>query len=265
MASELAISLAQERFDRMKNRATRYWQEQARDAKEAHDREEWKTLGYDSFNDYLDAACDWGRSQTYAGMRALEKLSDLPAEVVERLPLGNAVILSNIPPQERDAETVRDAVEGTQKNFVQSVKRRKPNLHINVSETVSFKLHEGAQEVWRNALEDAKEEIGGKNVADGEAVEYIITQWQAGRGGETTARTQAIQAWVRTVEAIINELLPTLKFPDAKQWARNVIACERVRQAFGFAKGDAAEVKPKRTPKAPPATAERAAVTNRIQ
>jgi hypothetical protein len=227
----------------------------------------WTQVGYDTFSEWLKAVGEDSRSWAYSLAELYAEVeATVPAEALPNLTAANANDLTKLPENKRSDPTILAAAqEMSNPKFRKVLNKFQPGLALEEKEFKSFKMGDAARSVVMESVKIAIDESGGEIKTEGAAIEFICNEWKQQRDGEAGNQRSAVQSWVRTVEAIINELLPTLKFPDAKQWARNVIACERVRNAFGFAKGDAAEVKPKRTPKPPPAEAERAAVTNRIQ
>src|SRR5579862_1109960 len=231
-----ALTIATQRFERMHARAVLYWQSQARDALEARTTEEWRLLRkpdgcrYDTFGDYLEAACGWGSSQVYAGMGALERLAELPAETIERLPLGNAVLLGQIPAQERDPATVTAAVEQTAKEFERVVRRTKAHLHIDHSIPFAVRLHETAEAVVRDAIAKAKSDYN--LTADGAALEQICVEWIM---GEVSAeQRRAAEALYREIEDSItlDEVLG--RPPGMESWGRILAAAKAVSKLFGI-------------------------------
>jgi hypothetical protein len=72
---------------------------------------------------------------------------------------------------------------------------------------------------------------------EGEALEYICSEWQASRGNVTAGQRQAVRELVRIIEDIVvqnSAALPTILAPSPQQWAQVLIAVTRLQDAFGL-------------------------------
>jgi hypothetical protein len=169
------IGQAKERFDRMRQRARSYWYDQSLDAIAARDNREWETLGYKSFGAYIDEALGQGSSTVYLGMGTLEKLKGMPPDIVNQMSLDNATIVASLPEKERDAETIAVACTQSGKELKAKVRVEKAHLHLDFSETVSFRVHETAIPVIDQAIKRMMEMHN--LTAKGAALEYICQEW----------------------------------------------------------------------------------------
>lgn len=216
---------AMNRFERMSERARCFWREQAADAREARDRQEWKLLGYKTLDDYFEAVCGQGKTQLYKGIRALEELSSLPTEVVEKMSLESASLLGKMPEKERDADTVRAACEQTDREFSTTVRNTKAHLHIDQSQPITFKLHETAIEVIEGAIEKAMQVYG--LTAKGAALERICEEWK--QGDVSIEQHEAVR---KLAVAIDDSLIVGQALPEPKAMAKIWQLCSRMQKVF---------------------------------
>src|ERR1017187_3210991 len=169
-------SIAKQRFDRMSHRSKHFWIDTARDASEAKANREWEILGYAGFDEYLKAACGWCKSQAYVGMGALERLKELPEDVVQKMSLGNAALLGKIPPKERDADLIRSACLESEVEFAKTLQANKPAQHVDVTTLFTIRLHETAKLAIIEVLDEAKKHYDCASY--GEALEYVCQEAQ---------------------------------------------------------------------------------------
>jgi hypothetical protein len=211
----------------MRHRANSYWYEQSRDAIAARDNEEWKTLGYKSFGAYLDEALGEGKSTIYLGMGTLEKLKEMPAEIVSQMSLENAATVAKLPEKERDAETVAAACTKPGKDLRSKVRKEKAHLHLDFSETVSFKVHETAIQVIDRAIEKIMEMH--QLTAKGAALEYLCKEWMD--GDVSIEQHEAVR---NLFDAVEDSVVPGVAVPTPKAMFKIYQLTQRVGRLFHY-------------------------------
>lgn len=70
-------------------------------ARNIRDREYYRRIGFEHFNDWMESRIGESRASLYKKMRIVEKLSDLPISTLETLPITNCEILLEVPPSKR--------------------------------------------------------------------------------------------------------------------------------------------------------------------
>lgn len=141
----------------------------------------YREAGFASFDDWLAAVGDIGRSQAYLVMDLYTELeATVPAEVIAKLPLNNARDLVKLPESKRkDEETLAAACGQTNAQFRRRIEAVQPGLHLEDLEYIGFKVHASAKTTIEQALERAQEiyDLHTK----GMALEFICADWLAGQ------------------------------------------------------------------------------------
>ena len=192
----------------------------------------WPEAGYETLDEWLEAVGDVKKSQAYDLSKLYSEIeATAPPECVAKMTANNARIYTKLPEsQRRDAANLAAAEEMTEPKFRQYVQARYPDLKIEASDYKGFKLHESAMPVVMQTLTEAMEQFGAKT--EGEALEYICSEWQAARGNVTAMQRQAVIEAVRVVTDIVvqnHELCPS-----PLQWAQVLVVITQMQEAFGL-------------------------------
>jgi len=110
---------------------TEQWSELADICMCVRDAEEWRILGFSSFNRWLLDAVPKSRSSVYAAMGVVEELQDVTKEDLSQIEQGNATILSKLPKKMRQSRKVIAAAKSLPpRKFIEKIQEQAPDLHI---------------------------------------------------------------------------------------------------------------------------------------
>lgn len=171
MAESQASEFGQERYNLAKAHDERMrelekiwsntWQEIGLLAIVVRDNNEWKVLGYSSFNAWLLDACGKSRSVVYAAMGALDELKDIPREQLQEISHQNAHVLKKIPKTIRaNPKVIEAARDLTNKAFVRKMKQDHPELHLEEFIKREFRFTETQEIEVDKAIAQCKAEHG---------------------------------------------------------------------------------------------------------
>jgi len=156
----------------------RSWIKLARICSEIRDGAYFKELGYEKFQDWLVERVGRHKSTVYVAMRARKELTgNVPAEVLDRMTLTNADLLSRVPTSRRP-ELIAAAVAETGRQFSETVSAAVPNLHEETLIHVEFWLARSVADVLERVLEKAMllEETDSRTTAlEAILAEYDVT------------------------------------------------------------------------------------------
>jgi hypothetical protein len=98
----------------------------------------YNNLGFERFDEWMESRLGRSRSQSYQAMQVIEELEgDVPLSVITDMPLQSASVLTKVPKKNRKV-LAKMATEQTAQEFVKTVNRTVPNLHLE--ETANFQI-----------------------------------------------------------------------------------------------------------------------------
>jgi hypothetical protein len=137
----------------------------------------WPEVGYETLDEWLEAVGDVKKSQAYDLSNLYSELeATAPPDSVAKMTANNARIYTKLPDsQRRDAANLAAAEEMTEPKFRQYVQTRYPDLKIESSDYITFKVQATARIVIEQALKLAEEQFEAPT--RGAALEYLCIDW----------------------------------------------------------------------------------------
>jgi len=121
----------------------------------------WREGGFESFGQWLMAACPCSRSMAYDVLKLRVDLQDIPDAEIREIPLGNAKILQNTPKNRRNGHLIEQAKQQPPREFIRTVIDSVPESHLEEKFVHRFRLTAGqsktvqaAFDMWRLLNDD---------------------------------------------------------------------------------------------------------------
>ena len=149
------------------------WSEMAALCQLIEEMEDWKVLGFESYNRWLLDAAPQSRSAMYAARGLLKELQSVPKEQLREIPLGSAKVLALVPRRSRTKGLIAEAKK-VPREFKAHVQDKFPELHIESSSKRSFEFTRSQEKLVDDAIQMTSiveaGEMTDDNIPDEEAV-----------------------------------------------------------------------------------------------
>ena len=130
------------------------WSQMAELCRVIEEQEDWRILGYSSFNTWLLSAAPQSRSAMYAARGLLKELEGLETSDLREIPLGSAKVLASVPKRSRTQKLI-EAAKRPPSEFKANVQDKFPELHIESSSKRSFEFSRSQEKIINGAIEMA--------------------------------------------------------------------------------------------------------------
>lgn len=113
----------------------------------------WRDGGYESFGSWLKNACPTSRSMAYLAMGIREELTEMSAEDLRQIPLGNAKILQDTPRIRRNGHLIEAAKAQPPREFIGTVIEQAPDAHLEQKQVHKFRMTTSASKTLQAGLD----------------------------------------------------------------------------------------------------------------
>lgn len=139
--------------------------------------EDWKLLGFPSWNQWLMDAAPRSRAYIYLVVGRYKELSpDIPEEELAKIPLGSAGILKQLSPAVRKMSKIRLAAKEKPSKLRQVVHQECPDQHIEALDVRSLNFTESQALVFDEMISCYRAMNNGSATVE-EAIEYLCSGW----------------------------------------------------------------------------------------
>jgi hypothetical protein len=154
------------------------WSELAEIAIAVRDGQEWRILGFSSFNAWLADAAPRSRAMIYSAIGLLEELTDVPIQELRQIGIGNAHILKKLPRASRTSRGVLEAAKALPpRQMLATVIQSHPDHHLEDIATQKFKFTASQWIAIEEAIEECMSQYDGEITTREEALEAICAEW----------------------------------------------------------------------------------------
>lgn len=123
---------------------------------------------------WVRAACPWSYATTYAALRDVEELKDIPEEVLAQIPASNFPIVKQLSTAVRSDPVVIEAAQTKPTDeFIEQIKESHPEQHFETKTLLRFQMEESAAKVVEDVLRVA---MGRGAATRSEALEMICAE-----------------------------------------------------------------------------------------
>jgi hypothetical protein len=189
--SEDRLSLAKTRDARVRELERQFksgWLELADLCIAVEEFEDWKVLGFSSWNKWLMDACPTSRSMAYLAMGIRKELRDIPDEDLKQIPIGNADMLKISSKAARSDRKLLEAAKTLPpREFVSQAILASPDHAIEHFLPRKFKFTTTQGKNVQAAI-DMMRIMSEEDISDEEAIEYIAANWMLANQAEYESR-----------------------------------------------------------------------------
>lgn len=161
MTKEEALSFTED-TRQMVHGTDKVWMQIALRCIDAREKRVWEVAEFESFGTWMLICLGKSRSYVYTGIRAVEELnSDFKRDEIADISLANAIVLAKVP-NSRRRELLESAHTEPNRMFVDTVNKTIPDLHLEVTTTMSFRVT--AEQ--RTGIEGKLDDVGKEHELD---------------------------------------------------------------------------------------------------
>lgn len=139
--------------------------------------EDWKELGFATYNKWLADAAPRSKSYLYLVIGRYKELApDIPDAELQEIPLGSAGILKQLSPAVRRQSKIRQAAKSKPSELRQILRDTQPEQHIETLDVRPFRFTESQAALHDEALESYNI-LHECHITAEEFIEYLEAQW----------------------------------------------------------------------------------------